>query len=466
MDSYGKFITRELPSPPHWSKALGVGIVVMGLAIGTGELILWPHLIAKHGLSLLWAALVGITFQYFINQEVARHALATGESFFTSSSRVVGWLPPFWLGSAVLLYIWPGWAAALGTTLKELFGFGHYLGWATASLALILILTFTGRAAYTVLERTLKIVVPVFFVLLVITSFLTLSFSDIQEAFSGLLNFGHFPEDIDMSVLLGAIVFAGAGGLLNLCVSLWYRDKQIGMGAYAGRILNPITGKTVSASFEGYRFEPTEENLSRWKKWMSFVRIDQGVIFWFLGLITLVLLSLNAYVVLTPLGLVPEGLQVAVVQAEIFGANWGRFGFDLFLVMAFLMLFSVMWTVVDAFTRIVSDILYVNARTGPFYSRLSWLSRVPLSTLYYTLIVGIVLASTLLLSFEQPLVLLTTSAVLGGLTMAVYTPMLLYLNNRRLPKEVRPGFFSNAMLVLASLFYISFSAYILVTTFT
>ena len=79
---YLPYEKRDLPEPPSWRKALGVGIIVMGLAIGTGELILWPHLITKFGFGLLWLALVGITFQYFINQEVARHTLATGESIY------------------------------------------------------------------------------------------------------------------------------------------------------------------------------------------------------------------------------------------------------------------------------------------------------------------------------------------------------------------------------------------------
>lgn len=465
-DHYGEKQPRELPAPPHWTKALGVGIVVMGLAIGTGELIMWPYLVTKHGLGILWAALIGITFQYFINQEVARHALATGESFFTSSSRVFRWFAPFWLLSAGLLYIWPGWAAAIGTTLKELFGFGNYLWWAVASLALVLVLTFTGKAAYTVLERALKIIVPTFFVLLVINSFMTLSVGDLKGAFLGMVNFGFLPSDINMPILLGAIVFAGAGGLLNLCVSLWYRDKQIGMGKHVGRIINPITGKVEAVSYEGYRFDETNPgNMARWRKWMRFVRIDQGIIFWFLGLITLVLLSVNAYAVLTPQGIVPEGLDVAVVQAHIFGANWGAWGFNLFLVMAFLMLFSVMWTVIDAFTRIVSDILFVNSRVGTFKRYLSRLRNVPLSHLYYTLILGVVLASALLLPMKQPLTLLTISAVLGGLTMAVYTPVLLYMNNFRLHKALRPSWFTNIMMALASLFYLSFTVIVALSYF-
>jgi len=96
---------RSLPKAPYWLKALGVGVVAMGLAIGTGELIMWPYLVTKFGLGILWGALLGITFQYFINQEVGRITLATGESFFTASLRVFSWFIPFWLISAVLLYV-------------------------------------------------------------------------------------------------------------------------------------------------------------------------------------------------------------------------------------------------------------------------------------------------------------------------------------------------------------------------
>ena len=66
---------RILPQPRDWKKILGVGIVVVGMAMGTGELIMWPHLVTRYGLAILWLGLVGISIQYFINQEVARGAL-------------------------------------------------------------------------------------------------------------------------------------------------------------------------------------------------------------------------------------------------------------------------------------------------------------------------------------------------------------------------------------------------------
>jgi len=454
---YPALEVRDLPEPKHWSRAVGVGIVVMGLAMGTGELILWPHLVTLHGLGILWLALVGIVSQYFINQEVARYTLATGESFFTASARITQWFVPFWFVSAILLYIWPGWASAIGTTLAAIFGFGAHITWSRLALLLVLVLTFSGRVAYRVLERSLKITVPTFFVLLVIISFYNLDEAVLREAFTGVFSFGNIPSNVDMKTLLGAVVFAGAGGMLNLCIGLWYRDKQDGMGEYAGRITNPITGRSEAVPATGYTFPDTLENARRWKGWMRYVFVDQGVVFLLMGFVTLFLLSVNAYAVLSPMGIVPEGLDVAVVQAHIFGEHWGPVGYQMFLVMAFLMLFSVMWTVIDALSRMVSDIVYTNARVGPFMKYLTMLHRFPIGKLYYTVITLVVLLGMYILPWKQPLVLLTISAVLGGLTMAIYVPMLLYINNTHLPKHARPNLPTNIALALAGLFYAGFS---------
>ena len=327
-------------------------------------------------------------------------------------------------------------------------------------------ITFVGRVAYNVLEKTLKIIVPVFILMLVSISFLNLNGSIIKEALKGLFDFGNIPGGIDINVLLGAIVFTGAGGMLNLCVSLWYRDKQLGMCAHTGRITNPISGKSEAVAATGHTFEPTPHNLERWKGWMRYVKIDQGIIFWLVGLITLFLLVVNAYAVLSPHGVVPEGFQLAIVQARIFGERWGSFGFDLFLVMTFLMLFSVMWTVIDALTRMVSDILYTNSHTGPFAKYLPEFKKVSLGSFYYIVITLVVILGAVLIPLKQPLVFLVLSGVLGGLSMALYTPLLIYMNNTRLPKEIRPSWSTNLAMAAISLFYIYFAIRIIVSYFS
>jgi hypothetical protein len=461
MIPYPQPQTRPLPIPPKLTKAIGVGIVVMGMAMGTGELIMWPHLVTKHGLGILWLALIGITLQFVINHEVARHAAASGESFFFSSGRALSWSPLFWLGAGVLLYIWPGWASVLGTVAAKLFGAGDYLLWAYASLGLLLLITFLGRAAYLTLERTLKIIVPAFLLLLVAVSFLNLSGSVLLETARGLVRFGHIPADIDVAVLLGAIVFAGAGGMLNLCVSFWYRDKGVGMGEYVERIENPITGKLTASAVHTYRFDADSEQVRRWRGWMRYIRIDQGIIFWLLGIISILLVSANAFAVLVPQGLVPEGTQVAVLQAEIFREHFGAAGEKVYLAMAYLMLFSVMWTVLDALTRIVSDILHTHARVGAFTRLFGGLKNVSIHKLYYVLIVLFVAAQAILLPFKQPFTFLVISSVLGGITMAIYTPLLIYINNTRLPKAIKPGILMNGGMAFAAAFYIYFSVRIL-----
>ena len=299
----------------------------------------------------------------------------------------------------------------------------------------------------------MKVTVPTFFLILIVISFSNLNLSVITEALRGLVNFGYVPENVDWSVLLGAMVFAGAGGMLNLCVSLWYRDKQLGMAEYVGKIANPISGKPEAVSVTGYTFEDTPENRRNWRGWMRYVRVDQGIIFWLLGLLTLILLAVNAYAVLSPQGIVPEGMELVSAQAQIFSASWGRVGEVIYLVMAYLMLFSVMWTVLDALTRMATDIIHTNARTGVFVPVLKKLRGISIHNLYYGLMLLFVLVSALFIPFQQPFILLIITSVLGGLTTAIYIPLILYINNTRLPKFIRPGIVTNVVLVFSGLLY-------------
>jgi hypothetical protein len=45
--------TAPLPPLPSMLKALEPGVIFMALAQGSGELIWWPYIIAKYGLSFL-----------------------------------------------------------------------------------------------------------------------------------------------------------------------------------------------------------------------------------------------------------------------------------------------------------------------------------------------------------------------------------------------------------------------------
>ena len=51
------------------------------------------------------------------------------------------------------------------------------------------------------------------------------------------------------------------------------------------------------------------------------------------------------------------------------------------------------------------------------------------------------------------------AALMSGFVMAIYVPMILYLNLTRLPKSARPGWVNIFFMVLASAMYIAFAGY-------
>jgi hypothetical protein len=86
----------QLLKPPKFRKMVGPSFILLGMGLGSGELIMWPYLAANYGLGIIWAAVIGITFQFFINMEIERYTLINGESVFVGLARKLKWLSPVW----------------------------------------------------------------------------------------------------------------------------------------------------------------------------------------------------------------------------------------------------------------------------------------------------------------------------------------------------------------------------------
>jgi hypothetical protein len=82
---------KDLPEPQPLRKYLGASVILLATALGSGELIIWPYITSQAGVGLLWLAFVGFSAQYFINMEVERYTLATGETAVTGFSRMWKW---------------------------------------------------------------------------------------------------------------------------------------------------------------------------------------------------------------------------------------------------------------------------------------------------------------------------------------------------------------------------------------
>ena len=100
--------TRDLPSAPPLRRLIGPSFILLGLGLGSGELILWPYLTSNYGLGLVWAIVIGVTIQFFINMEVERYALIYGESIFVGFARWLRVLPFWFIITTFLGFGWPG----------------------------------------------------------------------------------------------------------------------------------------------------------------------------------------------------------------------------------------------------------------------------------------------------------------------------------------------------------------------
>lgn len=102
---------------------IGPGIVWAGLAQGSGELIWWPYLTAKYGDAFLGLLIPASLMQLWVNIEIARYTIVTGETAMTGFSRIGRWYAALiWCG-VFIENIWFGaYASAGGTALAELTG--------------------------------------------------------------------------------------------------------------------------------------------------------------------------------------------------------------------------------------------------------------------------------------------------------------------------------------------------------
>jgi hypothetical protein len=146
---------------------LGPGIILLGLSIGSGEFVLWPRLTAEWGFAVFWACWVGVTLQFFLNMEIERYTLATGESAVTGFVRLSWLFGPVLLVCATVPWVWPGWATGAATLLTWEIG-GSVTPYALGGLLLCGLLLSLSPVVYRTVEAAQILLVSVIFGLLIV----------------------------------------------------------------------------------------------------------------------------------------------------------------------------------------------------------------------------------------------------------------------------------------------------------
>ncbi|MGB0583034.1 MAG: Nramp family divalent metal transporter [Limisphaerales bacterium] len=102
-----------IKDPPHTpegiAKELGPGLIVAGAVVGSGELIATTSLGAEAGFYLMWLIIVGCLIKVFVQVEMGRFAICSGQTSLEGMSKVPGprigpanWVLWFWLATIIV----------------------------------------------------------------------------------------------------------------------------------------------------------------------------------------------------------------------------------------------------------------------------------------------------------------------------------------------------------------------------
>ncbi|MFQ5452446.1 MAG: Nramp family divalent metal transporter, partial [Candidatus Paceibacterota bacterium] len=314
-----------------------------------------------------------------------------------------------------------------------------------------------GSVVYKTQEKVQKriILIGVPFIFLV-----TLYFaggSDWYALGQGLVGAGEgynfIPMGLPFATFLAALAYAGAGGNLNLAQSLYVKEKGYGMGKFSGRITNILKGKKEDIKLEGFRFDPTPGNLKRFRVWWRRMNIEHGLVFWFTGALTMLMLALLAYSTVFGDPGVETSINFVIREAQVIANRTAPFLGTFFLIMVGIMLFGTQFSVYGSNSRIAAENLIIFNQKK---YKVRNLAKYFYAFLWVQLVAGVAIFAS---GFTEPLTLVVIGAVMNAFSMFIYTGMVLWLNMTNLPKPLRPKPIRTFFVLLAFLFYGGFSIF-------
>jgi hypothetical protein len=457
----------DLPAPPPFGfrnvlRVIGPGAIMAATSIGGGEWLVGPAAAVKYSSAIFLIATVAIALQVLFNLEAIRYTLYTGEPIYGGIMRLKPG-PRFWaIFYSAMAFFQVGWPALAGAAAATFMGawIGRMPGapdqmtqaWVAVALiaAVALILSFGGT-----IERMLEYfawtMLGVVFLFLIAVNVAFVPLSHWGRTFAGFFSFAGLPAPIDWSLIGALAATAGSGGVGNLTVTNWVRDKGFGMGAKVGAIPSAVGGHAIQLSHVGVVFPATDDNLARWREWLRYVHTDQ---IWVWGLLCFVgmFLNVNLATAVIPAGTDLQGLAAGAYQAEYLAKIWPGFWF-LTLFNGFWILFKTQLGNTDILVRTITDAAWLSsgARGTP---------RVGIRTIYYAILMAFSFWGMLAIQLASPFQLFKILANMAGIVLLVSGVQIFIVNRRFLPRAVRPSRWREAGLLACSAFYAFFTYFV------
>jgi manganese transport protein len=424
-----KLSEEAIMEPPRtwWGRLryLGPGIILSANIIGSGELIATTALGAKAGFVTLWVIVVSCLIKVALQLEFGRHAIESGETSMRSLNR----LPGPRLGRAN----WSIWAWLAILSLKLIQGGGIIGG-----VALVLGIAFPGvgvlvwmvlvalsvslivfKGYYKTIERT-ALVMIVLFVLttLACVGFLqftpfAVSWADIFEGFRFKL------PRAALGIAIAAFGLTGVGGDEIMFYNYWCLEK--GYAAFTG----PRNG--------------TSEWVNRARGWIKVMYLDALLSMAIYTIVTAAFYFLGA-AILHGRGPVPEGFEMVNTLSRMYTETLGPWAKGVFLLGAFVVLYSVLFAGTAALSRIAGDAV---GETGLYDFRNPKTRAKVIAAIAF--IVPAVY-TLLFLLIKAPVFMVTVGGIATSVLLLIVVFAAIHFRYRRLSAELAPGRFFDVWL--------------------
>ncbi len=457
---------RKLPEAPPSIHILGPTVFLLALGVGMGESFMWPRLVVVFGPDIRWFFLIGVTLQAVVMLEMSRYAMATGESIFTGAARVFKPLMWFFFVAAALIYIWPGHMSAGAGAFENLTGIPWQVT-GTIALIFVAVLFTLARVIYDLLERILGITIGLLVIGTAITAAMVGNLGDLGDTLTGMFAFGFVPDGMMTAawfpVVVGSIAFAGPSGMQQMWYTLHLRESGAAMGSHIPKLPGLAHAKEYDVAAypaRGFMFDTEDAaELEKWKGWRKWVTFDAFALFW--GVTMLVTISFTV-MALKAASLDPQ-VRVTLLDgdrdaalpamADAFASAGGEALGWLFLGFISLIGLNATLALFDSFSRGQADMVFNNIKGA---------KKLGMPKLYGLFLWGVVIFGIIIVNWgpaDGPTAVLDTLAFLSTFAMGAYCVTLLLVNNRILPKPIRPSILSNVIIAIGAVFYLGMLFY-------
>lgn len=321
-------------------RELGPGFILSAAVVGSGELIATTTLGAKAGFVTFWVILVSCLVKVTLQIEFGKHAIYSGETVMAAFNRLPGprlgranWSIWVWLFIQLFKLLQVGGIiGGVGIALNMIFPALSATAWMTMAAISAAMLVYRGQ--YRFIEKVSLIMIALF-TLLTIASLWSLQFTSFAIAWDNLAEGLSFSLPVGVvGVALAAFGITGVGGDEIMYYNYWCLEK--GYARYTGP------------------YEDSDEWNHRARGWISVMYWDALLSMVVYTVVTAAFYLLGASI-LHDMGHIPEGYETIETLSYIYTETLGPWARIIYLIGAFVALYSTVFAALASWTRIFSD---------------------------------------------------------------------------------------------------------------